>query len=150
MALASGAGRMRIVSGTFSVSHRPVGQVIFARQLARTYVVKTLTARKSTILLAPSSTQPCRKLTDESADFLNPTTLKQFNLTGNRQTRLPPSSRPTVRNHPFGVRATTGTHSYIDLWWLGNVVSQHQTRARQIADRRCGMALTPTPKSGLT
>jgi hypothetical protein len=26
MALASGAGRMRIVSGTFSVSHRPVGQ----------------------------------------------------------------------------------------------------------------------------
>ena len=25
---------MRIVSGTFSVSHRPVGQVIFARRLA--------------------------------------------------------------------------------------------------------------------
>jgi len=30
---------MRIASGTFSVSHRPVGQVIFARQLARTYAV---------------------------------------------------------------------------------------------------------------
>ena len=39
MALASGAGGMRIVSGTFSVSHRPVGQVIFARRLARTYAV---------------------------------------------------------------------------------------------------------------
>jgi hypothetical protein len=39
MALASGAGGMRVVSGTFSVSHRPVGQVIFARRLARTYAV---------------------------------------------------------------------------------------------------------------
>src|SRR3982074_2393769 len=39
MALASGAGGMRIVSGTFSMSHRPVGQVIFARRLARTYAV---------------------------------------------------------------------------------------------------------------
>ena len=39
MALASGAGGMRIVSGTFSVSHRPVGQLIFARRLARTYAV---------------------------------------------------------------------------------------------------------------
>ena len=39
MALASGAGGMQIVSGTFSVSHRPVGQLIFARRLARTYAV---------------------------------------------------------------------------------------------------------------
>jgi hypothetical protein len=30
---------MRIVSGTFSVSDRPVGQVIFVRRLARTYAV---------------------------------------------------------------------------------------------------------------
>jgi hypothetical protein len=39
MALASGAGGMRIVFGTFSMSHLPVGQVIFARPLARTYLV---------------------------------------------------------------------------------------------------------------
>ena len=52
-------------------------QTIWARS------AETLPASKSTILLAPSSTQPCRKLTDESADFLNPTTLNQFKLTGN-------------------------------------------------------------------
>ena len=39
MALASGAGGMRIVSGIFSVSHRTVGQVIFARRLTRTCAV---------------------------------------------------------------------------------------------------------------
>ena len=39
MVLASGAGGTRIVSGTFSVSHRPAGQVVFARRFARTYAV---------------------------------------------------------------------------------------------------------------
>ena len=39
MALASEAGGMRIVSGTLSMSHRPVGQVIFARRIARTCAV---------------------------------------------------------------------------------------------------------------
>ena len=39
MALASGEEGKRIVSETFSVSHRPVGQVIFAKRLARTNAV---------------------------------------------------------------------------------------------------------------
>ena len=53
MALASGAGGMRIVSGIFSTSHRTVGQVIFARRLTRTCAVSgkspshSLTARIS-------------------------------------------------------------------------------------------------------
>ena len=53
------------------------------KQKIRARSAETLTARKSTILLAASSTQPCRKLTDESAGFLNPTTPNQFKLTSN-------------------------------------------------------------------
>ena len=64
----SGAGGMRIVFGIFSVSHRPVGQVIFARRLARTCAVsekspmhsskqnkyrKVLVSRNSGILIGP-------------------------------------------------------------------------------------------------
>ena len=45
---------MRIVSGTFSVSHRPVGQVIFARRLARTYAVSGKSPMHSSSLVKDS------------------------------------------------------------------------------------------------
>jgi len=74
------------------------------KQKIRARSAETLRASKSTILLASSSTQPCRKLIDESADFLNPTTLNQFKLTRNGLPFLVPTA---CRPLPVGGLPTT-------------------------------------------
>jgi hypothetical protein len=51
---------MRIVSGTFSVYHRPVGQVIFARRLIRTYAVSGKSPSHSSTKAEPSGEIPAK------------------------------------------------------------------------------------------
>ena len=92
-----GQGGMRIVSGTFSVSHRPVGQVIFARRLARTYAVSGKSPMHSSTWISPDTSAYWKSAKSMSAQLA---ALRPLSCGASCRCFSPDSLRPEEDSYP--------------------------------------------------